>query len=568
MSIDTVKKLIQDNSSFASEGTGNLATAGAGLAGGLIDAIGGEKPSMAMSGLSGAAKGAAAGAAGGPIGMAAGAAIGLATSLIKSNAEAKKAEKARKEKELADLNAEGAILANQQQAAGIKEQNMMKTGGVVQGKGGIDKISAKLPDNAFVVPTKEANNPVIQKATNLLGYKNADKTKGNNDVMLTKGEVVIAPEHVSVVDNIAKQHGMKGIDDLAPNSKIKAAKMLACGGKVKKMETGGPVKKSFTVKDRDLTNDETKSGFTESQLRGKKTITVEEQKNTKNAFVDYKALAAEKLLQKDKTTSGLKCGGSVKKHKKRMMKDGGLTDSQLAEKYKFKVSDHENESYITNPDGTIEYTGNPVASAKVKAKKITPTEKAKSTPGTKLGIAQGMMGIAGLISSGKSPISKGFPEYKISAAILNDVATLSAKRNQGIDSAVRNNIDQTIETNRQEDVGLAKETSNGSGTTAFNRAILANNNATTKRMQVATMDQEQRDKNLNASIDANKMVAGMERTIYEDKIKKTLLDQNQWDQKQGAWGEVLASGIKNVIGSEQLQAEKDANAKLYKMING
>jgi hypothetical protein len=149
------------------------------------------------------------------------------------------------------------------------------------------------------------------------------------------------------------------------------------------------------------------------------------------------------------------------------------------------------------------------------------------------------------------------PEYKISPVIQNDINTLAAKRDKGLDDAVRTSVMNSIEDERTTNVGLAKELSGGSNVTAFNRAILANSNATEKKTKVAAMDQEQRDKNLSASMEGNKMLSSIERTIYEDKMKKKLLDQDNWEKKQNAWGTLLNAGITNVIGASQLKKENE-----------
>jgi len=84
-----------------------------------------------------------------------------------------------------------------------------------------DNIVASVPAGSFVVPK-------------------------DVPVKLTEGEQVIPPDKVPVVDAKVKAAGGNGIQDLAPQR--------------------------YTVNNRDLTWDEYKTGYTESQLRGKKEI--------------------------------------------------------------------------------------------------------------------------------------------------------------------------------------------------------------------------------------------------------------------------------------------------------
>ena len=77
---------------------------------------------------------------------------------------------------------------------------------------------------------------------------------------------------------------------------------------IKKAQNGTikkPVPQRFTVKNRDLTNEELKGGYTASQLEGRRKIVVKEQKNTPGAFIDYRAMA----------TASKKNGGNIKKAK-------------------------------------------------------------------------------------------------------------------------------------------------------------------------------------------------------------------------------------------------------------
>jgi len=78
---------------------------------------------------------------------------------------------------------------------------------------------------------------------------------------------------------------------------------------IKKAQAGTSVKSKPI---RDISTAEFKKyGNTESQLAGKKMINVKEQKNTPNAFVDYKAMNSKKdIAQK-------KCGGAIKKKGKK-----------------------------------------------------------------------------------------------------------------------------------------------------------------------------------------------------------------------------------------------------------
>jgi hypothetical protein len=192
----------------------------------------------------------------------------------------------------------------------------------------------------------------------------------------------------------------------------------------------------------------------------------------------------------------------------------------------------------------------------------------KDNTGAILGTAQAGMGLAGLMTSGNAPIESGMPEYNISPVIMNDVAKLTSRRDQGLDQAVKDSIEKSIESERQTDVGLAKEFAGGSNVTAFNRSILANTNAQTKRNAISVADQEQRDKNLSASMEGNKMFAGMQRTVFEDKYKNKMLSQDNWEKKQNAWAALLSSGIQNVIGSKQLENERQSNNRLREMIYG
>jgi hypothetical protein len=208
-------------------------------------------------------------------------------------------------------------------------------------------------------------------------------------------------------------------------------------------------------------------------------------------------------------------------------------------------------------DGSYTKKYSDSGSKMIQAIKTEDAKKTKTDAGTVLGIAQAGMGLAGVMNSGNNPIESGMPEYKISPVIQNDINTLAAKRDKGLDDAVRTSVMNSIEDERTTNVGLAKELSGGSNVTAFNRAILANSNATEKKTKVAAMDQEQRDKNLSASMEGNKMLSSIERTIYEDKMKKKLLDQDNWEKKQNAWGTLLNAGITNVIGASQLKKENE-----------
>ena len=90
----------------------------------------------------------------------------------------------------------------------------------------------------------------------------------------------------------------------------------------KKAQAGTTIKKPAKAP-RDISDSDFKKyGWTESQLEGRRKIKVEEQKNTPNAFVDYKAIAAKKQIAQKKNGGNIKkascakCGKSVKKGKK------------------------------------------------------------------------------------------------------------------------------------------------------------------------------------------------------------------------------------------------------------
>ncbi len=530
---------VKDNSQFKTEGVGNFAAAGAGLGAGMIDAIEGDNKTGVGQGLSGAMKGAAAGAAGGPIGMAAGAVIGAATSIIKLKAEQKKQEEIKKQAEKDLLDSNSRDTAATQTADNFEEEQKMFSGGVVKGKGGIDKVAANLPTDAFVVPVKNAKHPVVKDAAALLGLGTADKTKGSNKVMLTKGEVVIAPKDVPVVDKLARIKGMvDGIHGLAPDADTDADGKK-CGGKVKKkhMVDGGTVSvKKLKAKYKFVAPGDA----TAVDVNGDPAnVPSDAFPNPEQALTDK--LSYRKMLKPGADVLDTPVDGTVGA--------GVVTpvngDATLKDGLTWQ-----------NPDVFKAKYGEPAV------------KKEKPNVGTALGIAQGGIGFAGLMATGSSPIEDGLPEYKISPVIQNDVALLAARRDKGLDDAVKNSMERSIENERQTNVGLAKEYSGGSGTTAFNRAILANSNATEKRSSIAIEDQAQRNKNLEASMTGDKMLSDLERTVYEDKMKKKLLHQGQWEQKQEAWGKLLSSGIENVIGSKQLAEAKASNEKLNKIITG
>lgn len=551
--------------------------AGIGAASGIVDST--AKDGMGKSIISNAMKGAAAGSVAGPWGIAAGAAAGIVAGIVKQKGLEKELERVKAENEKKKLDESTQQLAMEQSEELLKEEQMMATGGIVKGKAGIDKVKSKLPVGAFVVPKENANHPVVKNASAMLGYSTADKTKGSADVMLTRGEVVVTPKDVPVVDAMAKAKGMvNGINDLAPNAE--RSKYKKCGGKVRKhMDDGGlvglqktyPNYKIYQRPEDKATNwkapyyavnedgwfriDES-GKIAENPIhpvreRGSVDALNTTFNNGNNAAID---LIREKELKFTPPTV-------------ESLPEEKIVEAPIPEPIKVGLGTIEPKTPASGSDpGLLQWKSDPVAFEQKYGSHV-PTP-GQLDIGTAMGAIQGGLGLAGILASGKNPAENDKPEYKIPEFIMRDVAKLAAKRDSGIDEAVKNSMLKDIETQRQNDLNAGKEYSGGSGVTAFNRAILANTNATAQKGKIALADQELRDKNLDLSIRSNLGLAAMHRTIYEDRFKNKLLDQENWQEKQRAWAGLLNAGITNVVGASQLKKEQKANEAFRKMLYG
>ena len=232
--------LLEKSGSLISTGTDLVSGALEGLKEDDINMVGRRSPAKLMrknarlgtaqSMISGTGKGAAAGAALGLPGVIAGGAIGFLSSGIGALINKSKNDEAIEEAVSEWSSGHASNYAKNMSHTGFKDGGKIKG----RGTGKSDDIPMDVSDGSFIVPA-ENSELAMELGRSYLGWNTDEKAMkdgGSVKIKASNGEVLFSPSEVGVL----RYYGVD-VDSLAPNAKTSTD--MKCGGKVKKMATGG-----------------------------------------------------------------------------------------------------------------------------------------------------------------------------------------------------------------------------------------------------------------------------------------------------------------------------------------